>query len=616
MPTLHQQLRAWQRREWLYRVAWGAARWTTVALVAVAAACFTDWLIDRYRDTPFALRLLMTALELGVFAGAAYYFLLRLRVPSLVALAGRAEEEVPEFDHRLVTALQLNRPGAQTAGMSAQLIQQVTREAEALSARHRLAALADPRRLKWAASVAAPVLLVALAFAAIQPRLTAALLARQCLLPVDIPRSVRVVNQTPPLWPSGDEVELRLAVTGRVRENTTGVVRVYPEDQPAEEFTLTPAGRAEDGATIFTAKLPPSSAPFTFRARVSDGRLREPGAVRFEPRPVVNDVSAWVLLPPWVDPAGKNRYERFQPQAEVVALADSSVRVAVKLSKPVASAALVVYSRNPNGQEREAQRVPMTLSEDRASAEGLITKLPARPSSYRVQVVDENGFANSNPPRRGIHLAPDEPPHVNLLSETLKGPSDQGAADDYEVNGMPLTLGGQVQVGYIARSPLGLSRARIMYRVNEGPWTPLPLKQVDADSEQVGRFIPELGLFERSAFNSQVEFYPIPATDPAAEPPGLEAGGRYNFQTAALTKMGSGDASAKLEVGDRVEFYVEVFDRNPAENRPPGRSESRIKTVVTQSQLQAWLDQRDQSRQRLKDIEERQRGVFRPKTEQ
>ena len=53
-----------------------------------------------------------------------------------------------------------------------------------------------------------------------------------------------------------------------------------------------------------------------------------------------------------------------------------------------------------------------------------------------------------------------------------------------------------------------------------------------------------------------------------------------------------------------------MFDRNLAPNRPPGRSESRIKTVVTQAQLQAWLEQRDQSRERLRKLEESQRGVF------
>lgn len=612
MRTLVRQLRSWQRREWLYRLAWGGARWVVLAVAVLTLACLTDWLIDRYVDTPFLLRLLMTAGQLGLFAAAGYWLLVRLNVPSLDALAGRAEEEVPEFDHRLVTALQLNRSGAKVEGMSPLLIRVVTNEAETMSARHRLASLADRSRLEWAAILAVPVLLIAGGFAAARPGLVSALLARQCLMPVEIPRSVRLVNQTPELWPSGDEVELRFEVSDRVADDAIGIVRVFPEGQPSETFPLTLAKRIDEEHAVFTAKLPPSSLPFTFRARLADGRTRTPGHVRFEPRPVVTEVNAWVLLPKYVDPKGENRYERFQPQGEVLALPDSAVRVAVATSKPVARATLVVFARDEAGQEHPARRVEMGRSADGSGAEAVFD-LPPRPSGYRVEVADEYGFANAHPPRRGINLAPDEPPRVNLLQETLKGPQDDGPLDDYEVNGMPLGLGGQVQVAYAARSPLGLSRARVMYRVNEGPWTPLPLKQVSADPAAVGKFLPELGLFEKSGFNSSVEFFPIPAADSTSEPDGLEAGGRYNFQTAALTKP-TPSGPAKLEVGDRVEFYVEAFDRNPAPGRPPGRSESRIKTAVTQAQLQAWLDQHDRSRDKLRQIEERQRGVFgRPK---
>jgi hypothetical protein len=608
MRTLVKQLRSWQRREWLYRVAWGAARWVVLVVVVLSLACLTDWLIDRYVDVPFALRLLMTAAQLSLYAGAAYWLLVRLRVPSLDALAGRAEEAVREFDHRLVTALQLNRRGAKTEGMSPQLIREVTREAEAMSARHRLASLADRSRLDWAAALAIPVLLAAGGFAVAKSELVSALLARQCLMSVEIPRSVRLVNQTPELWPSGDEVELRFDVTGRVADDATGSLSVSPEGQPVETFPLTLAQRIDDEHAVFAAKLPPSSVPFNFRARLSDGRTREPGHVRFEPRPFVTEVNAWVLLPKYVDPEGKNRFERFQPQGEVLALSDSAVRVAVATSKPVATATLVLLARDEAGREREAQRMAMRRSDDGLAAEAVFD-LPPRPSGYRIEVADRYRFANAHPPRRGINIAPDEPPRVNLLQETLKGPQDDGPLDDYEVNGMPLGLGGQVQVAFAARSPLGLSRAQVMYRVNEGPWTPLPLKQVSADPAAVGRFLPELGLFERSGFNASVEFYPIPAANHGVEPDGLEAGGRYNFQTAALTKA-TPSGPAKLEVGDRVEFYVEVFDRNPAPGRQPGRSESRIKTVVTESQLQAWLDQHDQSRDKLRQIEERQRGVF------
>lgn len=630
MTALVAQLTAWQRRERLYRFAWGFARFAAVVAVALTAACAADWAIDRERDTPFWLRAVMTSCQIALFISAVYQFLYRLGVPVLDNLAAKAEAAVPAFGHRLVTALQLNRPTARTAGMSPDLIAAVTREAEALVARHPLADLTDRSRLKRAAFAAAPVALFIATLFVFNPSLVIALVARQALLPVDIPRPVTVTNVTPDLWPSGDEVELSFEVAGRVRDGATGTVTVAPDGEPRDSFPLARTGQTADGTPLFAAKLPASSVPFTFTARAAGGRTRVPGRVRFEPRPVVQEVAAWVLMPAYVDPEGKRRYERFQPQGEVFAHAGSAVRVEATTSKPVRSATVVVTGRDDGGKEVEVARVPMTLSADRQRAVGRFD-LPPRPTAYRVEATDDNGFGNLNPPRRGLTLAPDQPPQGKLLDEVLKDPADDGPLRDYEVNGMPLAVGGQVQVGYRVQSPLGIARAYLVYRVNDGPWTPLPLARTDADLEKVGKFLPDLGVFERTAFAGQVEFYPLPSPDPEIDPPGLSAGGRVNFQTAALTKPGPNGTPAKLEPGDRVEYYVAAYDRNPAPAEPPElpadgqgestdrpkprlpwRSESRFKTVVTQAGLHAWLDQRDQSRRKLRELEEAQRGVFVP----
>ena len=83
-----------------------------------------------------------------------------------------------------------------------------------------------------------------------------------------------------------------------------------------------------------------------------------------------------------------------------------------------------------------------------------------------------------------------------------------------------------------------------------------------------------------ATYGQQVEFYPIPSADPDTLPDYLTGGGRFDFQTAELTKTTEDGQTAKLAIGDRVEFYVEVFDRNPAPDRPPGKSEARIKEVL------------------------------------
>lgn len=610
MNELLHQLKAWRGRERVFRLAWAFARWVAFAAGGLFLCCLIDWYVDRFRDTPFWLRVLMTGGQ-AVAAGAfAVWLASKVKVPSLISLALKAEAALPHVGHRFVTAIQLNRPDAKTAGMSPELLGAVTKEAGEFARATDLTKLADPQPGKRALYLLMPMVGMFGVLAAVNFPLVKTLLGRQALMPLDIPRSVQVENATPELWPAGDEVKLSFRVTGQWDRDAVGDARVEYDGQPTEHYPLNFESEA-DGAAVFAAKLPASSAPFRFRGRLLDGRTRGTHAVRFEPRPVVKDLNAWLILPAYVDPAGKTRYERFQPQGEVTALPDCTLRVEIAASKSIASATVMTYQRNPAGEEIEAGRYPMALEADRTAA-GVVVPIPVRPSAYRVELVDDNGFKNSNPPRRGIAQAPDEPPRVNLLAEVLKDPRDPGPIDDYEVSGMPLVLGGQVQVGYAARSPVGLARAAIIYRVNEGDWTTLPLARTVADEAKLGKFVPDLGVFENSGVAGVVEFYQLPASNPDADPPGLEAGGRYNFQTAALTKKLPDGIGAKLAVGDRVEFYVAVWDRNPAPGRSPGTSETRLKTVVTQSQLEDWTRQRDQSRERLRQLEEKQRGVFTP----
>jgi hypothetical protein len=56
-------------------------------------------------------------------------------------------------------------------------------------------------------------------------------------------------------------------------------------------------------------------------------------------------------------------------------------------------------------------------------------------------------------------------------------------------------------------------------------------------------------------------FYPFPSPSPASEPGQLEAGGRRNFEVSDLRKTLPDGTTAKLEVGDAVELYVEAFDK-------------------------------------------------------
>lgn len=643
MQGLVNQLNRWRYRERLVRLAWGGARMLAILAIVLAFCCWVDFTYDRYADVPTWLRRGLFALQAAAAALLAWFFLLKpwKETPPIDELAFQAEKAIPEFDHRLVTAIQLNRPNARTEGMSPTLIAMLTREASALAARHRLTRLIDYSRLGWAALVIVPVAALWGLFFLYRPEVATALLKRQAFLNVEIPRSVKLVNQTRPLWPSGDEVTIRFEVTGRIRESAVGVVHVYPAgDLPRETYELRLHTLLGPHQAIYTATVPHSTTDFQFRARLADARTREMGQVRFAPRPSVTSVEAVALLPEYLGrvpsgPRAGQRYLQRQHEAEVLALAGSAIEVTAEFDKPVVKADLVLLEADPRTKvQREPRRFPMTLADPPTRARFTFDIDPAQ-FAYRIEVEDEHGFANAYPPQRGIAVIKDEPPEVMLLQENFKDPQDKGPIDDYEVNGMPVAPGGPIQVGYHARSPRGINRVWIYYRINDESerqrvkqtvsllgvpfsfWTEVDvprwhtqlLNPVTADLAVTGPFVEELGLFKNSGVFGQVELYKYPSPDPETQPGELEAGGRYNFLTGGLRKIGPDGQPTKLEPGDRVEFYVAVSDKAPGANRPLGRSESRIKAIVSPRELDDWNLERARSKERLRDILEKQRNI-------
>jgi hypothetical protein len=675
MNQLIRQLRRWRLRERLVQLAWGGSRWLGVVLVVLAIACFADWLYDRYYDVPLALRLLATGGQIVLAFLLAYYLVVRswVKAPALDDLAYRAEKAISEFGHRLVTALQLNRPGAKTHGMSPVLIAEVTREAGEMAGRHRLTDLIDYRPARRALAIIAPVLLGWGLFVAVNPSLAAILLQRQALLGGDIPRSVQLENVTEEVWPTGSEVVIRYRVTGEHNPEMIGKVSIFPEGQPADDYELTFEKTDADGSATFASKLPPSSTPFTFRARLADGRTRSLGRVAFEDPPQVTDIEAWQLLPVYLggrtaivdDKPITVPYERFQPKGEIIgALPESGIRVEVKFNKPVVKAELIPVERGDGNRDVDGRpQPPDELAPDGRSAGWTFATSP-KMIGYRIELTDARGFRNPAPFRRGVRMMPDEPPMVEFQKESTRNPDPtafDGQGDpriyvwEMPVAWIPSGIPGEgetgpIQVIYTAQSELGIGRANIVYRVlsrgepienihpRDDPhgrvYTRLPLSPVTADIKKVGKWIPDLGLFEKSFAGLglydrrrrevNVELYRMPSPNPSTEPGELEGGGRFNFQTAELRKPGANGTQQKLEVGDTVELYVEVFDKysvylegKKLPSRVAGYTrEAKRKIVYSEADATVLIRQRDEAQRKLqdklRDIAEDQRNVFQP----
>src|SRR5205085_4150251 len=184
----------------------------------------------------------------------------------------------------------------------------------------------------------------------------------------------------------------------------------------------------------------------------------------------------------------------------------------------------------------------------------------------------------------GLRIVPEEPPAVALLPEAFLPEQAalaglRGVADDFEVEGVPIPLGGAIRIAYTATHPYGLGSAKLYYRINEGDWRPYTLAEAAA-TEATGPLDAGRGAFANSRPGDQVQFHAAPSPDPERRLGRTVGGGRFDFLTRGLPE---------LKVGDRVEYYVEASNRDPADPKA-GRSEARSKAVVTVPQLVQWID--------------------------
>ena len=471
-------------------------------------------------ETPFWwFRVPLTAAQLALAAVLGYVLLIRpwVQTPPVDDFAVEAEKAFPAFDHRLVTAIQLNRPRADTRGMSKMLIGEVTREAGEIASRHNLLKLVDYSRLGWAAAVAAPVALLWLAFCAANPALAGILVKRQALFNVEIPRSIQLENVTQDVWPTGSEVTVRFKVTGRYREDMVGVLRLVPEGQPEEFYELKHEELIGTDTSYFVAKLPPMSVDFKFQARLGSGRTKQPGEVRFEFPPQLDEkdgLTAKQILPGYLGrapdgaPFVRRDLEGVWKRGEVIdALPGSQILVEARFNKPVKIARLVpieraivgrlfgikievaevrlfgIVVRKPPGErifrvrrwngsyERDLNRLePFEIENERQAAAWGFPTTP-RMIGYRIELEDDRGFKNPVVIRRNIRMWEDRPPLVVFKPESTRNPDP--TARDGKGNPTRLRVGhagraGRSRAGDLQR-PLGCRHSRREHRLSRHP---------------------------------------------------------------------------------------------------------------------------------------------------
>jgi hypothetical protein len=675
-PILLQKLGQLRRRERFLRFAWGAARLLAVLLFALLLACLIDWTVDLWEDTPFALRVIMIAVQ-GTLAAIGALLLIILPICRRIRnerMALYVEYHQPQLQHRLISALQLNREDAPTEGMSPEMLDAMTREAEDQCRRLSFAGFADHRRLRRGAILLAPLILVMAILAIACPATAWALLQRQALLDVEIPRDITVWSETPAVWPSGEEVLLSFRASGPEAAERTGSVRITTRD--GSNFTLPlkheSGGNAE---TWFVARVPPGSADFAFRAKLGDGRMRRAAHVHYVPRPNVIQQDGYLILPDYVGlkPYGRP-YEQLQPGGDITGMPELSARIVVKTQKKVFRAVLETFGTPyPNlagtgGLTKTQQGYNQLLTQlaTASASAGVLGPQPPpglglaaaahepvplrtftqrfvtgydevkwtidlRPTetSYRVLVFDEYGFASKTATVRAIKIEPEPPPVVVLHPERFdadpqfnKVSSKSAQLLDFE--GMPLPVDDEgrpkaIHLSYEAFGPYGIGKAQLKIGVIRGA----------NDSEEGGKkkieYWVTLPLAEvkasdrefdkaRGAFvnSDKKEQVPFYAVPSPAGPARLpRVIAGGRFDYQPAKLLGEDGQPFAFKIDDQIVVYLEVFNQNPDPQKAlVARSKLREKDLVSQEKFLNWCFDTLQEASRIEALLQLQQQVY------
>ena len=347
-------------------------------------------------------------------------------------LALWVEDTFPALDHRLISAVELNRPAASIQGMSSGLIAAVTREAELYAAANDFVAIADRRRLGWAFAAAAPCGLLWLVLVVCRPETMQSLLARQFLADVDVPRSIRLENvEAEMVRPAGEDVLLRFRVEGSgVRGDFVGQVDVRREGSPAERYPLIAESIEEGSQGVFVAA--------SFRAMkishiapglATGGRAGRAKSISSRRRRSFNNGPRCSCRGTAVCGPNGAPYEQEQPRGDIAGLAGATATVAVSFQKPVVHARLLLHTAaavdsEPAAAASRAARKPKPLREIDSAWMMVVRWRPASfrleqdYAEYRIVAEDRYGFHNPDPPAKHPYH-PGRTAHGDVAARTV-----------------------------------------------------------------------------------------------------------------------------------------------------------------------------------------------------
>ncbi|MCO8125350.1 polyketide synthase [Stieleria sp. TO1_6] len=450
---------------------------SALALIALILAAFWLGLLVDYVPVLLGgseMPRLARGILLVVVGAAVVWIIARMLIARLQrplpddSLALLIERHYPRLGGRLITAVELTRPGRSGDSHSPDLLRMVHREASEAVDEVDPAKVFRTQPLIRKAAIAGPLLLLAVVFALYSPSAFARAAARLTLFSdarwprraklemvgVDLPQITASMTEDPELkriefvdhairLPKGSSATLRINAVADGAE-VPSLCTVYYEtaDGLRGQSNMRRVGRERDGYQAFVLDGPPLSnlsESFTFSIQGLDDRLVDYQIEAVEP-PMLVAMDVNVRYPDYLrDPASNSETDLQTPYQAGLRISEGSrITLEAQSSLPLGQVDAVLEA---DGSEQVVQG--LTYSEDRTKVQLNLDSFRS-PTAIRLVPSDADGISAQSPFRYFLGAIQDEPPSVTLRLNGIQSavtpiarlPIQCDVSDDYGVTAL------------------------------------------------------------------------------------------------------------------------------------------------------------------------------------
>lgn len=347
-------------------------------------------------------------------------------------LALLSEKKHPDFDSRLISAIQFGKGKASTVGDDNAIVRSMVSDTEAVADQTNLLDAVDWRFLGRA--LLCTIIVASLATAAyfIWHKITPTLVQRAFLQDVAIPRDTQIVSTTGDLKIGiGDKIEISAVARGILPEE--GTLRVRFASGRKLDYPLTKSANATD---VYATEIEAVPESFSYQIRINDARSEGYKVDAFA-RPEVESITATQVYPEYTA-IGTSEH---QP-GDFYLFPGSQITLRLVTSKPLAEASLRLI-----GLEKQ---IPFDVTNNTATFEVPTESL----TGFSITMLDKDGMAAKAPAVYRAELLGDEPPKVRITYPTR---SDE-----------LVTKTARSLIAFEATDRFGIASVALSFKVNDG----------------------------------------------------------------------------------------------------------------------------------------------------